>query len=189
MMKFAFTTSLVITVALLTGCAATVQRSAPAGASSATAAPAQAPLNIPPESAGRVVLSVQLAPSHPKDSGWTAFRQEWVDITAEQAKAKGFQFAVQDGEPRPLGQPGTLMVVRVNDYRHVGIGQRMAFGIMTGNAFVDAKVEFRDLATGKLYGERSYNTTSSAWHGVFAAVTPKQLYAIADETLAEIKRR
>ena len=60
---------------------------------------------------------------------------------------------------------------------------------MTGNAFIDAKIEFRDLKAGALYGERAYNTSSSAVHGVFAAVTPKQIYAIADETLAEIKRR
>ena len=183
----ALSTSAVAAALLLSGCAATVQRPAPAAPGAATA-PAAAPLNIPAESAKRVVLSVQLAPAHPKDAGWAAFRKEWVDITQQQAQAQGFQFSAQDGE-QPTGQPGTLMVVRVNDYRHVTVGQRMAFGIMTGNAFIDAKVEFRDLKTGALYGERSYNTTSSAWQGVFSAVTPKQLYAIADEVLGEIRRR
>jgi hypothetical protein len=47
----------------------------------------------------------------------------------------------------------------------------------------------RDLKAGTLYGERDYNTSSSALHGVFAAMTPKQIYAISDETLAEIKQR
>jgi hypothetical protein len=59
---------------------------------------------------------------------------------------------------------------------------------MTGNAFIDAKVEFRDLASGNLYGERSFNTTSSAWEGIFASTTPKQIYALADEIIGEIRR-
>jgi hypothetical protein len=65
----------------------------------------------------------------------------------------------------------------------------MMLGVFTGNAYIDAKIEFRDLMAGTLYGERAYNTSSSAMHGVFAAMTPKQIYAIADETLAQIKQR
>ena len=136
-----------------------------------------------------MVLSMQLDPKHAQDAGWKSFKQECIDIVQERALAQGFKFAVQEGDPKPTGEAGTLIVVRVNDYRHVGIGSRIASGIMTGNAFIDAKVEFRDLKAGGLYGERAYNTSSSAAHGVFAAVTPKQIYAIADETLSEIKRR
>lgn len=146
-------------------------------------------MNIPAESARRVVLNMQLDARHPQDSGWKAFKQEWIDITRQQSLAQGYEFAAQEGVPQPTGQPGTLLVVRIDDYKHVGIGARMMLGIMTGNAFIDAKVEFRDLQSGKLYGERSYNTSSSAMQGVFAPVTPKQIYALADEALAEIKRR
>jgi hypothetical protein len=174
---------MVIAAALLAGCAATVQRTDPVTGTAATA------VSIPSESTERVVLSMQLDPRHPQDAGWKSFRQEWIDIMQERASAQGFKFAMQEGEPKPTAEAGTLMVVRVNDYRHVGIGSRIMFGIMTGNAFIDAKIEFRDLKAGALYGERAYNTSSSAMHGVFAAVTPKQIYAIADETLAEIKRR
>ncbi|WP_292448475.1 DUF4410 domain-containing protein [Methylibium sp.] len=110
-------------------------------------------------------------------------------MTKQQSLAQGYEFAAQDGAPQPTGQAGTLMVVRIDDYRHVGVAARVMLGIMTGNAFIDAKVEFRDLQSGKLYGERSYNTSSSAMQGVFAPVTPKQIYALADEALAEIKRR
>lgn len=60
---------------------------------------------------------------------------------------------------------------------------------MTGNAFIDAKVEFRDLASGQPFGERSYNTTSTAGTGIFAPMTPKQIYALVDEIIAEIKRQ
>ncbi len=71
-------------------------------------------------------------------------------------------FATQDGEAKPTGEAGTLVIVKVNDYKHVSIGARIMLGVMTGNAYIDAQVEFRDLATGKLYGERTYNTSSSA---------------------------
>ena len=181
MSKHPLTASIVVIAALLAGCAATVQRTDPANSSSS--------INVPAESNKQVVLSLQLDPRHPQDAGWKSFKQEWIDIVQERAVAQGFKFATQDGDPKPTGEMGTLMVVRVNDYRHVGIGSRIMFGIMTGNAFIDAKIEFRDLKAGALYGERAYNTSSSAVHGVFAAVTPKQIYAIADETLAEIKRR
>jgi len=181
MSKHFLTTSIVIVAALSAGCAATVQRTDPPGS--------PVSITVPAESAKQVVLSMHLDPKHPQDAGWKSFKQEWIDIVQERALAQGFKFAVQDGEPKPTGEAGTLMVVRVNDYRHVGIGSRMMFGIMTGNAFIDAKIEFRDLKAGMLYGERTYNTSSSAVHGVFAAVTPKQIYAITDETLSEIKRR
>lgn len=166
----------------LTGCAATVQRSAPA-------AQATSALNVPAEATKKVVLNLQLDPQHARDDGWDAFRQEWVAITQEQAQAQGFEFSVQDGEPKPVGQDGTLLAVLVRDYRHVTIGKRMMLGIMSGNAYVDATIQFRSLKTGEVYGERTYNTSSSAWQGVFSAMTPKQLYAIADEALGEIKRR
>ena len=181
MSTFRIPASLILLAALLSGCAATVQRPPTTAV--------VAGLNIPAASAKRVVLNVQLAPSHPQDAGWEAFKKEWVDIMREQAQGQAMQFAAQSGEPKATGETGTLMVVRVADYRHVGVGARLAFGIMTGNAFIDAKIEFRDLQSGDLIGERRYNTTSSAVHGVFAAVTPKQIYAIADEALAEINKR
>jgi hypothetical protein len=164
---------------MLGGCAATVQRP-----DAERAAPA---LNV--AASQRVVMNVQLDPQHPQDAGWQAFRKEWLDITSEQATGRGHQFSVQEGQPKPTGQDGVLLVARINDYKHVGVGARVWLGAMTGNAFVDCKIEFRDLKTGRLYGERTYNTSSSAWHGVFAATTPKQIYAIADQALDELRRR
>jgi hypothetical protein len=167
---------------LLGGCAATVQTQTPTGL------PAPS-FKVPAESAQRLVLNLQLDPRHAKDAGWDAFRKEWVDIVQEQATARGLKFAAQDGEPKATGEAGVLLSVKVNDYKHVSVGQRVMFGIMTGNAFIDAKAEFRDLRTGAVYGDRSYNTTSSAGQGVFAPVTPKQIYAIADDAIDAIKGR
>ena len=183
----------VSTIVLLAGCAATVQRGPDSNPGSATssansAIPAQASMRIPADSGKRMVLNLQLDPKHPKDSGWEAFRKEWYDIGKEQASAKGMAFATQEGEPKGTREAGTLVVVRINDYKHVTVGMRLMLGIMTGNAFIDSKVEFRDLATGELRGERIYNTASSAMQGIFAPVTPKQIYALVDEVIGEIKR-
>jgi hypothetical protein len=174
-----------VCVVALVGCAATVERTPPAGGSASQPAPS---MKIPADAGKRLVLNVQPDPKFAADGGWVGFKKEWVDITKEQATGQGMAFAAQDGAPKATGEPGTLVVVSIKDYRHVTVGQRIGLGIMTGNAFIDSKVEFRDLATGKLYGERAYNTSSSAWGGVFAAMTPKQIYALADEIIKEIKQ-
>jgi len=36
---------------------------------------------------------------------------------------------------------------------------------MTGNAYIDAKANYTDLNDGAVFGERTYNTTSTAWQG------------------------
>lgn len=172
-------------VALVTGCAATVNQTQPGSSGTPVAAPK--PLQIPADATRRVVLNVQAAPNLKQDAGWQAFKQEWIDIVRERALAQGFAFATQDGEPQPAKDAGTLLVVRINDYRHVGVGARVMFGILTGNAFIDTTMQFRDLPSGAVFGERAYNTSSSATQGVFSAVTPKQIYALADLALAEIR--
>jgi hypothetical protein len=190
-MSVRFTALLAVSALTLGGCAATVERTAPA--STTAAAPSQPQpqpsMKIPAEAGKRMVLNMQLDPKHAAtDAGWPDFKKEWIDITKEQATGKGIAFTTQDGEAKATGEQGTLVVVRINDYRYVTVGKRIAFGIFTGNAYIDSKVEFRDLATGKLHGERAYNTSSSAWGGVFAAMTPKQIYALADEIIGEIKQ-
>ncbi len=96
---------------------------------------------------------------------------------------------MRDGEPKPTGQAGTLVAVHVNDYRYVSAGARFGLGVMTGNAYVDAKIRFLDLKTGQSFGEQTINTSSSAWQGIFSAMTDKQLQAIAKEIVNDIKPR
>ena len=61
------------------------------------------------------------------------------------------------------------------------------FGVMTGNAYIDAKATFCDLNDGKEIGQRVYNTSSTAWAGIFATMTPKQVDAIGQLVFAELK--
>jgi hypothetical protein len=61
-------------------------------------------------------------------------------------------------------------------------------GVMTGNAYINARVTFRDLKSGDVRTSETYDTKSSAWGGVFAAMTTKQVDAMCHEIVAEIAR-
>ena len=179
-------------IVALAGCAATVQKSGPAasaaaGASAPAAQPGASAVRVPAESGKRLVLNISGSKVSAEAKDWAAFKEEWRAIFQQQAGAAGVKFDYQDGPARPTGEPGTLLMVYINDYRYVGVGARMLVGIMTGNAYVDASLKFTDLNTGASFGEQAYNTSSSAWHGVFAAMTPKQIYAIADDVIRELK--
>lgn len=147
----------------------------------------EAPVGIPAASAKHLVLSMTGASIVTGAKDWPKFQKEWRDNFTEYAKADGVTFEVQDGDCHATGQPGTMLKVYVNDYRFVGIGSRIMFGVMTGNAYIDAKATFCDLNDGKEIGERVYNTTSTAWAGVFATMTPGQVDAIGKHVFAELK--
>jgi hypothetical protein len=147
----------------------------------------EAPVGIPAASAKHLVLNMTGASNVTSAKDWPKFQKEWRDNFAEYAKADGITFEVQDGEGHATGQAGTLLKLYVNDYRYVGIGSRIMFGVMTGNAYIDAKATFCDLDDGKQIGERIYNTSSTAWAGVFATMTPGQVDAVGHEVFAELK--
>lgn len=183
--------------ALASGCASnnttsTASTPAPAPApapASAPAAVAQTPLRVPAQSAKRVVLNMTGPANVTQAKDWAAFKEEWRATFADHAKAAGIAFDVQQGDARPIGADGTLLNVYVNDYRMVGIGARIFLGVMSGNAYIDAKVGFADINSGAAFGERQYNTTSSAWQGVFGKMTPQQVDAIATQVFGEVRSR
>jgi hypothetical protein len=143
-------------------------------------------LNAPAASTKRLVLNMSGPAAVTEAKDWPAFQEEWRATFADHAKEAGVAFEVQKGEAKSIGEAGTLVQVYVNDYRMVGIGARVFFGVMTGNAYIDAKADYTDLNDGKVFGERTYNTTSSAWGGVFAKMTPQQVDAIASMVFAEL---
>jgi hypothetical protein len=177
----------------LTGCATTkgkqdTAQSAPsdnAAAADSTAAPL-VPLTAPAASTKRLVLNMSGPDFVTQAKDWPAFQEEWRATFADHAKEAGIAFDVQKGEARPTGETGTLLRVYVNDYRLVGIGARIFFGVMTGNAYIDAKATYTDLNDGRGFGERAYNTSSTAWAGVFAKMTPQQVDQIATKVFGEL---
>ncbi|WP_127997201.1 hypothetical protein [Piscinibacter defluvii] len=174
--------------AMLSACA-----TKPSGGSGTTTASEQAPVRaappvvIPATSAKRLVLTMTGTETVVKSKDWAEFKREWRETFAEHAKQSGVSFDFVDTAPSPGTEEGTLLSVDVADYRIVGIGARVMFGIMTGNAFIDAKAKFSSLRTGTLYGEQQYNTSSSAAHGIFAKVTPQQVDAIAATVFMDLK--
>jgi hypothetical protein len=171
--------ALLVAAALLGGCAAQVTKSD--GGST--------PVNIPAESSRRLVLNVAAAPAAEKTGDWPAFRGAWRSAFENETSARALPFSMQDGPVKPTGEAGTLVAVTVNDYRHLSTGARYGLGVMTGNAYVDARVSYLDLRSGKSYGEQRINTSSSAWQGVFSAMTDKQLEAIARDVVNDIGPR
>jgi hypothetical protein len=101
----------------------------------------------------------------------------------------GIAFESQEGPAKPTGEPGTLLSIYVDDYRYLSPGARYGFGVMTGNAYIEAVLTFADLATGTRFGVQTYNTSSSAWEGVLSAMTEKQIDAIVTEIARDMRRR
>ncbi|WKB51865.1 hypothetical protein [Eleftheria terrae] len=162
---------------VLTGCAATVNR----GEGEA------APLRIPVDASKRIVLSVSGSPKASQSSDWADFRAVWRDAMQAEASAADKRFNWQDGNSKPGREAGTLLQVQVEDYRYVSTGARYGLGAMTGNAYVNARVRFVDARSGAVYGERSYNTSSTAWQGIFSAMTAQQVQAICKELVSEVR--
>jgi hypothetical protein len=173
----------------IAGCASTNSERETSASASTAAAPVAAPespLSAPPASAKRLVLNMSGPATVTQAKDWPTFQKEWRDTFADHAKQAGVAFEVQQGDAHPTGDTGTLLRVYVNDYRMVGIGSRIFFGVMTGNAYIDAKASFTDLNDDKAFGERVYNTSSSAWGGVFAKMTPQQVDAVATKIFGEL---
>lgn len=144
---------------------------------------------IPAESSRTIALSVTGSDTAVHSADWEPFKGEWRAAMASAVVAKGAKFVAQEGLPQAMEEPGTWVVVDINDYRYLTPGARFGFGVMTGNAFIDSRVRFFDLGNGRLIAEQPYNTSSSAWEGIFSAMTDKQVRAICDEVVATINPR
>ncbi len=118
---------------------------------------------------------------------WGAFKEEWRSTFSDYAKESGIAFSVADRTPTLGGEAGTVLSVYVTDYRMVGIGARIWLGVMTGNAYIDAKVDYRNLRTGQSFGAQDYNTSSSAWSGIFGKMTPQQVDSIGKQVFSGFK--
>jgi hypothetical protein len=182
MKNTALTMALAATL-VLAGCA-----TAPSD-KTATPAPVRLapPVSIPSASARKVVLAMT-GPKHVVEArDWAEFKREWRETFADHAREAGIAFSFADSEPQRASEDGTLLQVTVADYRIVGIGARIMFGIMTGNAFIDARIRYASLRDGTPFGEQQYNTSSSAGGGVFSKVTPQQVNEIAGNVFLDLK--
>lgn len=171
---------IVVTALALGGCAATVSRT------SASEAPELRAASVP---TNKVALFITGAPAMQKSTDWHTFCAEWRTAFDSAASAAGLSFAYFEAEPAHQPAGTTLVKISVNDYRYLTPGARFGFGIMTGNAFIDADAEFIEMPSKRRLGSRKYATTSSAWQGVFSAMTNKQVAALSTEIVQDLKRK
>ena len=73
-----------------------------------------------------------------ESSDWAEFRREWRETFADHAKAAGIEYRFAESAPPAGTAEGTLLLATVTDYRLVGVGARVMFGLMTGNAYIRA---------------------------------------------------
>lgn len=170
-------------VLVLTGCAANVQRQGGTDKQLASS----------PVAAKRITLEVHGSKALAASKDWEQFRNEWRIGMEEATKAVGMTLAPLDASAAvgtaSATQPSTRVTVRINDYRYITRGARVAVGIMTGNAYIDADVFFTELPGTALAGTRKYATTSSAIQGVFAPMTESQIRGICDEIVKDVAQR
>jgi hypothetical protein len=168
-------TLVALTVAL-TGCAASVERQASS----------EAKLKLSPAATKKIVLVMQGSEAAAKSKDWEPLVGEFRGAMASATASAGMTFASQDSSAAPGAEAATQVVIRINDYRYLSAGARYGFGIMTGNAFIDADASFFELPAKSPAGTRKYNTSSSAWQGVFSAMTDKQVLGICTEIVKEV---
>ncbi len=159
---------------MLGGCAANVK-------TSGVPAPAAA-VTTPPTA---IVLHLDGSPAATGSKDWSRLQEVWQESMQSIATKAGLAFSMQADAAPSNGRSGVLVSVRVDSFRYVSTGMRLGFGIMTGNATLDATATLRDLADGRELGERRYNTSSSAWQGILSAMTAKQVDAVNRQILAE----
>lgn len=166
-----------VCLVLFTGCAATVK-----GNSVDTKLS-----EIPKRAASKLVLNVSGSNETTGSDDWEGFKQEWREYFLNQAEDAHIAFEMQEGPPRATGEDGVLLYVFVHDYRFIRPGTRYVTGVMSGNAFIESKLTFSDLRTGESFGSQTASTSSSAWEGIFSAMTNKQVEAIAQDVFKTIK--
>lgn len=170
---------IVISALVLTGCAATVERTSKS----------ESRLAISQGAAKSIVLTVSGSDLATTSEDWEKLRQEWREAMKDAAEKHGMAISYQESSTEVPQKNQTLVVIKVIDYRYVSQGARFMFGIMTGNAFVDADVSFFELPSKTPVGTRNYKTSSSAGGGIFAPMISKQIQSISGEIVREITHR
>ena len=122
-----------------------------------------------------------------------AKRPDWPELmaalTAAMAKASAdarIEFSSFAAGSRPTPEPGTLVTLKVNDYKLIGSDQRFSMGAMSGSGALDAEASFADLQTGRELGKRKYSASSGAFQGLFSAPTERQLDVLSAQVIKDV---
>jgi hypothetical protein len=171
---------LLLSALLLAGCAATVQRADAPGSEARVVAP---------PSTRHLIIVLEPAAGIARDENWDALREEWVTSLSAIAPARGLRGTVADRAPARLEDDALLVVARVEEFRYRSQAARYGFGVMTGNAYMTLELEYRAPPDARVIGSRRVSTRSSAWEGVFSAMTPKQVEAVVTDIVDGVVQR
>ncbi|WP_017519432.1 DUF4410 domain-containing protein [Pseudomonas nitroreducens] len=165
----------VLFLVLLAGCSAHVKKSA------------EEPLALYSDTRGAIVLNITGTERVQNNAEWGVLRNVWMNAMQRQAVAAGMQYSEQVGETRLTQAPAILVRINVTNFRYLTTSERVNLGVMVGNAWVNSEVQYLDGQTGKLMGSRNYDTSSSAWEGILSAMTDKQLEALSQAIVADVR--
>jgi hypothetical protein len=180
------TLTLAVTAVFLSGCAANLQTHNTASSADKTA---ETNIVVPAASTHTIVLRMNGSTVATSASDWPRVQTEWREAMEGASQDASSTFVDETVKRTSRHGAGTVVDVYVDDFHFVAPGARYTLGIMTGNAFIQARVTFRDLQSGRAFGERNYNTSSSAWQGIFAPTSDKQARAIAADIVKQINPR
>ncbi|MFJ4142320.1 hypothetical protein [Pseudomonas sp. NPDC089734] len=121
------------------------------------------------------------------NADWYLLKGTWSKALSADATAAGYSSVFLDGTPRPQSRNGVMVIIHVSNFRYLDWKSRFWASFMTGNAWVNARVDFRDLRTGQALGSRTYDASSRGWQMWFSAMTDKQLRKISRLMIADIK--
>lgn len=120
-----------------------------------------------------------------KSAEWEAFKEAWQTSMSAAASTKQSTFTMGDAS-RTRGEPIVVVKLKVNDFKYVSQAKRYGMGVFSGNAYMDGDAQFVEYPGEKVLGTRKYQTSSSAWQGIFSAMTPKQVEAVSKEIVNEV---
>ncbi|MDH4556241.1 hypothetical protein E8F11_13875 [Pseudomonas sp. BN417] len=166
---------LLIAGLILTGCAANTTEERPA-----------APLAIPSDSRTQLIVNFKAGNHVFRNAYWDQFKSLWHAAIQSEASTYRYTVTEQVGPITTTSAPGLLLVIKVDDFRYVTESE-FESDSEAEHAWVDARVIYLDAQTAKEYGERSYNTSSTAWEGIASATTDVQVRAFAKGILNDIR--
>lgn len=166
--------SCLIAVLLLSGCAASVKS---VGAET---------LTIDEAAKKILVVNIQGNGKVEQNEDWIRLRQEWNKALKDEAARAGYHLT-ESHVADPAVKDGVGIKINVTNFRYLTPGARYAAGVMVGNSWINSSADYSDLKSGRLIGSRTYDTSSSAWEGVMSAMTQKQVEAIAQQIISDIK--
>ena len=171
--------TLSVAVASLVGCAATVTQTPISTSSTVAANRAQAP-------AGALVAVISGGPAVRANGDWQSFLEEWQTSLAASAEIAKMPFVLAMDETNIPSNTSILIRLTVNDFKYVSTTKRFMLGVMAGDAYMDVDAQYVALPANKPFGSKKFNTSSSAWEGIFSAVTPKQVQTVSEMIVKEV---